>query len=59
MPEEAITLLKEIRDEIKSQSEPKIKMLRIEDVANILGVNRSKASKLWDSEDFPRYCVGT
>lgn len=56
MSEEAITLLTEIRDTLKHQDEPK--MLRIADVAEILGVNRDKAGKLWDREDFPRYSMG-
>ncbi|MCI8397468.1 MAG: hypothetical protein HFJ52_07680 [Clostridia bacterium] len=56
MSEEAITLLTEIRDTLKHQDESK--MLRIADVAEILGVNRDKAGKLWDREDFPRYSMG-
>ena len=51
MSEEAITLLKEIRDTLEVQNKPK--MLRIKDVAEILGVNGDKAGKLWDREDFP------
>lgn len=57
MSEEAIGLLTEIRDTLKHQDEPK--MLRIADVAEILGVNRAKAGQLWDVPDFPRYSMGT
>lgn len=51
MPEETITILKEIRDSIKNLDNPK--MLRIADVAKILGINRDKAGKLWNLPDFP------
>ncbi len=49
--EEAISILKEIRDNLENQNKPK--MLRIADVADILGVNRDKAGKLWEQEGFP------
>lgn len=55
--EEAITILKEIRDTLENQNKPK--MLRIADVADVLEVNRDKAGKLWDLPDFPRNCMGT
>jgi len=55
--EEVITILKEIQDTLENQNKPK--MLRIADVAVILGVNREKAGKLWDLEDFPRNNLGT
>lgn len=55
--EEAITILKEIRDTLENQNTPK--MLRIKDVAKILGVNQEKAGKLWNLPDFPRYLLGT
>lgn len=55
--EEIITILKEIQGTLGNQNKPK--MLRIADVADILGVNREKAGKLWDLPDFPRNSVGT
>lgn len=52
MPEEAIILLKEIRDTLQHQDEPKI--LFVKDVAKIMGMNVSDAGRLWQREDFPR-----
>lgn len=52
MPEEAIQYLKEIKELLQKQKEPK--MLFVKDVAKILKVNLNKANELWDREDFPR-----
>lgn len=52
MSEEAITLLKEIRDTLQRQNEPK--MLFVKDVAKIMRMNVSDAGRLWQREDFPR-----
>lgn len=52
-------LLEEANRLKKEELEPKIKMLRIKDVAKILGVNNDKAGKLWDLPDFPRNLLGT
>lgn len=35
-----------------------IKMLKVPDVAKILGVNPDKAGKLWNLPDFPRFYMG-
>ena len=38
---------------LNKEEKPKIKMLYIKDVAKIMGMNQSDASKLWDRPDFP------
>ncbi len=60
MQEEATEILKEIKEILIKQNEQKSepKMLRIKDVAKILGVNADKAGKLWALPDFPRYRLG-
>lgn len=51
--EEIDQYLKEIKDILEKQKEPKI--LFVKDVARILGINQNKANELWHREDFPRY----
>lgn len=52
MSEEVTEILKEIRDTLQRQKEPKL--LFVKDVAKIMGMNLSDAGKLWNREDFPR-----
>lgn len=52
-------LLEEANRLKKEELEPQIKMLRIKDVAKIMGVNVDKAGKLWNLSDFPRLYMGT
>lgn len=49
--------LKEIKDILEKQKEPKI--LFVKDVARILGINQNKANELWHRKDFPRYSYRT
>lgn len=51
--EEINQYLKEIKDILEKQNEPKI--LFVKDVARILGINQNKANELWHRKDFPRY----
>lgn len=57
MPEELKKYLKEIKNLLEKQSEPK--MLFVKDVARILKINQNKANELWDRDDFPRYSYRT
>lgn len=52
MSEEATEILKEIRDTLKHQDEPKV--LFVKDIAKIMKMNVSDAGKLWNRPDFPR-----
>lgn len=52
MSEEATEILKEIRDTLKHQEEPKV--LFVKDIAKIMKMNVSDAGKLWNRPDFPR-----
>lgn len=55
--DETTTLLKEIKEILQKQNEPKI--LYVKDVARILGINQNKANELWHRKDFPRYSYRT
>lgn len=54
--EDTITLLKEIKEILQKQDEPKI--LYVKDVARILGINQNKAGELWYRQDFPGIRIG-
>ncbi len=56
MPEEAIEYLKDIKELLQKQNEPKI--LYVKDVARILGINQNKANELWNRADFPGIHIG-
>ncbi len=52
MSEEVMEILKEIRDTLKHQEEPKV--LFVKDIAKIMKMNVSDVGRLWDRPDFPR-----
>jgi hypothetical protein len=56
MSELAIEYLKEIKEILQKQNEPK--MLFVKDVARILGINQNKANELWNRDDFPGIHIG-
>ena len=52
MSDEALEILKEIKNTLEQRNVPK--MLFVKDVAQIMGINVNKANELWNRTDFPR-----